>query len=507
MPTTVEITDFVTVADMPIAMVGMDFPVSTGTISLTEADLLDAVASQGDPAVKSPRLKLGHGIVNTLNAVEAGGGMPSFGHIENLRYNPDDMTLYGDYVDVPAWLAEIMPAAYANRSFEGMQGATTVTGKKWRLLISAVSLIGVSWPGISTLPDLLAAFSPEGPKGVTVTPVIEAQAAVDDVRREFYDTVAIGDQYWWWIRDILIDPNEIIVDDDDGTLYRMPFSIDADGTVTLSDPQPVKIVYTDVPAKVAAAIAAQGMIAGRGKAIAAHYDNRAASRIKATQKEDEMDPKALGQRLGLGDNASEDDVIAKLDELREAGTVTPSGEQVPATPANPASPTTPATPAPDAPAPDPAPTTEPTTEPAPDEPTGETLQQLAAKQGLALVDKGTLDQIAAGAKAGADLAAERAKDLRDRLITAAVQEGKIPPARKDHWSKLYDADPEGTKTTLASMAAVIPLGERGSAATSEEGLDGSEYPSEWLSPHEQARISAATAAPGSGRVINERGEN
>jgi hypothetical protein len=500
MPTTVEITDFVTVENQPIVMVGMDFPVSTGTISVTEEDLIDAVAAQDDPAVKAPRLKLGHGIVGTLNAVEDGGGFPAFGHLENLRYEPEDMTLYGDYVDVPAWLAEIMPTAYANRSFEGAHNATTVTGKKWRLLITAVSLLGVSWPGISTLPDLMAAFSPEGPEGVTVTPVIEAQAAVDDVRRCFYDTVAIGDQYWWWIRDMLIDPNELIVDDDDGGLYRMTFAIADDGEVTLGEPTPVKIEYADVSAKQAVAIAAQGMVAGRGKAIAAHYDNRAASRTKATRKEnDKMDPKAIAKRLGLDDGASEEDIVAKLDELQAASTVTPSGGNPPA--------------APDGDPEDSDDDNDSETDENDKEgetettPATETLQQLAAKQGLAVVDKATLDTIAAGAKAGADLKAERDKDTRDRLIAAAVQSGKIPPARKDHYAKMYDADPEGTKTLLAEMASVIPLGERGAAATSETDAGGTDdYDTSWLSPHERERIAAAQAAPGSGRVITERGD-
>lgn len=496
MPTTVEITDFVTVADMPIVMVGMDFPVSTGTISVTEEDLLDAVAAQGDPAVKAPRLKLGHGLTGTLNAIEDGGGYPAFGHVENLRYNPEDMTLYGDYVDVPAWLAEIMPAAYANRSFEGAHNATTVTGKKWKLLISAVSLLGVSWPGISTLPDLMAAFSPEGPEGVTVTPVIEAQAAVDDVRRCFYDTVAIGDQYWWWIRDMLIDPNELIVDDDDGGLYRMTFAIADDGEVTLGEPSPVKIQYADVSAKQAVAIAAQGMVAGRGKAIAAHFDNRAASRTNATQKGViDMDPKAL-ESLGLGEDASPEDVIAKIDELKAASTVKPAGE-------TPQTPETPAAPA----APEGDPETEKEGEEAETTEPNASLQELAAKQGLTLVDKGTLDQIAAGAAAGTEMKAKADKDERDRLILAAVQAGKIPPARKEHWTTLYDSDPEGTKTTLASLAAVIPLGERGVAATSETDAGGEDdYDRSWLSPHERQRIAAAEAAPGSGRVITERGE-
>jgi hypothetical protein len=266
-------------------------------------------------------------------------------------------------------------------------------------------------------------------------------------------------------------------------------------------------VYQDVPAKQAAAIAAQGMIASRGAAIAARYDNRAESRINATQKEeDTMDSKIL-EKLGLGAGADPEDALAAIDKLRaDAGL--PAGEQQqPAEPAQPQQPEPPAT----------EPATEPAQPAAPEQPanpanpetptTPAQLMELAAKHGLTVVDKTMFDEVAAGAKAGADLAAEKAKETRDRVISAAVKDGKIPPARKAHWAGLYDADPEGTSEMLAKMAAVIPLAERGVAASAEtDGASAEDYPAEWLSPHERQRIAAAGAAPGSGRVITERGD-
>lgn len=80
---------------------------------------------------------------------------------------------------------------------------------------------------------------------------VAAQANLDDVRRQYYDTLEAG-QFWWWIRAMYIDPNELIVDDDEGGLYRVPFSAKGD-EVTFSDPIPVKIQYVDQPATTEAA--------------------------------------------------------------------------------------------------------------------------------------------------------------------------------------------------------------------------------------------------------------
>lgn len=55
-------------------------------------------------------------------------------------------------------------------------------------------------------------------------------------------------------------------------------------------------------------------------------------------------------------------------------------------------------------------------------------------------------------------AAQQQRNERDKVIAEAVQDGKFAPARKDHWVRLWDADPEGTRQLLDSLAGnVVPV--------------------------------------------------
>jgi hypothetical protein len=71
---------------------------------------------------------------------------------------------------------------------------------------------------------------------------------------------------------------------------------------------------------------------------------------------------------------------------------------------------------------------------------------------------------------------------RDILLKEAVEAGKFPPARKPHYEKMYDADVEGTKALIASMAPnMIPVAERGGAGGEIDTFsDEDAYPAEWL---------------------------
>jgi hypothetical protein len=65
----------------------------------------------------------------------------------------DGETLYGDYV-VPPGLAAVIDWAFPSRSIEGAPGSImgpTATGRTHELTITAVALLGVDLPGVSTL--------------------------------------------------------------------------------------------------------------------------------------------------------------------------------------------------------------------------------------------------------------------------------------------------------------------------------------------------------------------
>ncbi|MEV4197024.1 head maturation protease, ClpP-related [Micromonospora globbae] len=59
--------------------------------------------------------------------------------------------------------------------------------------------------------------------------------------------------------------------------------------------------------------------------------------------------------------------------------------------------------------------------------------------------------------------AKREREERDAVIAQAVKDGKFTPAQRDHFAKLWDADPEGTRNLIASLQKNVAL------ATSELG--------------------------------------
>jgi ATP-dependent protease ClpP protease subunit len=69
-------------------------------------------------------------------------------------------------------------------------------------------------------------------------------------------------------------------------------------------------------------------------------------------------------------------------------------------------------------------------------------------------------------------AAKRAREERDEVIASAVRDGKFPPARKGHWARLWDADPEGTREVINGLTKnVIPVDALGIADDGDSSLD------------------------------------
>jgi len=63
-------------------------------------------------------------------------------------------TLVGDFVDVPAAVASLLPHSYPSRSVEALIDYTAPDGTVWPLVLTAVALLGQTAPGIETLADL-----------------------------------------------------------------------------------------------------------------------------------------------------------------------------------------------------------------------------------------------------------------------------------------------------------------------------------------------------------------
>jgi hypothetical protein len=316
----IEGTPYTRLKGVPLVSTGIDYKISTHPegFTISEDMLADAVLALNDPAIVEPRMKLGHQDPR-FDSAEF-DGEPAVGRVENLELSNNGQTITGDYVTFD-WLAEMIPLAYPSRSVEAGMGVQpvflenheTATGKKYRMVLTGVALLGITWPGCSTLDDLQLLSSGEG---VTVKPQggqIEAAMNIEDVRTSYYDHLdALGSDYhWWWIRGMRLDPNELVVDDNDGHLFRVPFMVDGDG-VGFREPVPVVVDYKDVPAEVAAGIYTEALLGGRqeqGEVVL--FASRAESRPESNEG-GQMDRKKLCSSLGLPEDATDGDIREKL---------------------------------------------------------------------------------------------------------------------------------------------------------------------------------------------------
>jgi hypothetical protein len=393
---------------------------------------------------------------------------PAFGKAMNLRLNDNGMEVIADFVGVPEWLAEIMPVAFPSRSVEGSWNIPSGAGKNWRFVLSACSLLGVTWPGITQLDDLpllQGMYGEEIPPTVELSPELvqilggdtmklfprrsAASANLDDIRRAFYQDFvpSRAEANWWWVRAVMTDPNQLVVEDDEsGQLFMIDFSSDDKGAVDFSEPSPVRIEYVpDEAQKAVADNLAEVLVAGRS--VMASWSSRADSRPETKATGGAMGPDEVRQALDLPADASDEQVHEAL--LAKAGlTVDPA----PPDPQNGPEPT-----------PDPVPEPDPVPDPA--------RQPVAASNlppGTVLIDEATWKSMQDGFATVKGLVAENDKSKREGLVAAAIADGRIPPARKDHWLKYLETDLEGGQQVLASLTPnIIPLEERGHGVTPE----------------------------------------
>jgi hypothetical protein len=470
--------DFITKHRVPILEVGT-FPLSTGETTFTLDDLTAIVASQDDPHVPSARLKIGHWYEgpegeppNLVTFAEE----PVFGTLTN--YDLDEMTLYADIAGVPSWFDQIWETAFPNRSVEGLFNFKANSGKTYSLVLSALSLLGVSMPGVSTLPDLAALYTTEDvPDGVVLAnykggkpvPRLDAAVSVEQLRRDFYDNVAAGDQLWWWVREVQLEPQQIICDSDDGDLYRIPYTLAGD-SIEWGDPQQVKIVYEDV------AVAADAADTN-GKAVI--FATAAESRPNDRQRENEMpetkarrpsknkDAKAAGTvaepKPGTTDTdpedeANPDDDDAVLDDGDDdAGAEKPGDGKGPDDPSQPAKTT------------------------------------LVVPEGMSLVPTAVLEDLKSGVAAGREARKVQLDRHRDTKIAAAIDKGKFAPAQRENFEKLWAADAKGTEDLIDALEEnVIPIDQRsvGGAAEEQAIAASASYPGSWLTESEAAVVAA-----------------
>lgn len=120
--------------------------ISTGRWNVTRADLAAAVAAHAAGIVSRPVVKLGHDD-------DRFDGTPAFGYISDLRLARGGDSIVGDLA-VPAWLADALPLHYPRRSVEAVTGLKAADGTTYPLVVTAVSLLGATAPGIANLAEL-----------------------------------------------------------------------------------------------------------------------------------------------------------------------------------------------------------------------------------------------------------------------------------------------------------------------------------------------------------------
>jgi hypothetical protein len=514
--------ELVNVEDVEICQTGIEYPLASGPATFTTADLADAVEAQDDAAIKQPRIKLGH--LANIGILE--DGQPAIGVVSDMHLEQGGHLIMGTLARIPSWLANILPSAYPARSIEAGMGVETVTGHNWRMAITDLALLGVVWPGVTTLEDIQALYSKNGPDNLTVlttkeevaalspiaAKVVTAQVDVDDVLRGYRDAKS-PDQFWWWVRSMYMDPNELIVEDEDnGDLYRVPFTVKGED-VEFSDPVPVKIKYVDKSkpkedkqaARLRAMIAAN-MIEDRHPAAKqlVRFDNRE-EHDRMTIVASGVDPVALRNALGLDENASDEDVRSAL---AAEGIVTPPpsgsgpahhevpeaerapGTEQPGTSAEPGPGERDVTPGNGPNDPETGPSTQPppgTGEQPPASPPGrEASQPRVAPDGTVRLDLDTYNMLVRGAQAGEQAFRRQQHGDRDQVIRAAVEQGRIPPSRMDHWRNAWERDSDGTRHLLTATVeqgglapGLIPVAPKGAEPPTED-TSVEAYPADWL---------------------------
>lgn len=265
---------------------------------------------------------------------------------------------------------------------------------------------------------------------------------------------ADADTYWWWAVSIRVDPNEVIAEGDGGDLWSIPFTTDGEDNVTFGEPQQVR--QTFVPVAATDGVAASAVVnRRRQRVLAAQLDRpdkpaptdttAAASAGPEPERTNPMDDnvrQALARTHGLDpETATEDEVNAAV---------------IAATPAD----DEPETPAAE---------TETEQEETPTAP----VPVAASEDGTVRVDSETWNQTQRDARAGAQAAERQAVADREARVSTAVVDGRIPPARRDHWLRQLEVDPGAAAVLDSLQKGVIPVRERGTDNTGSASIGGS----------------------------------
>lgn len=453
------------IPDVELLKVG-SWPASTGQFDCTPADLAACVAAFQAPSVRKPIIKIGH-------TDPRFDGEPAVGFVDNLRLSRDGSTLVGDLRGLPAWLADICASAFPDRSIEGTYNLVDQTGRRHAFALTGLALLGVSPPAVGTLTSLndiarlYGVAANEAPMEVVkimadqpVTPPADTSAptgsdasggtlSVEDVRRAFYETGPGLENDALWIEEMYLDPAELILqNDEDGGLFRLPFTITGT-TVAWGEMVAVRREYVaaHMQNRPAAGTWVSASLSRSGFTVAAATPNGKGEVMAAAETTFSADEvTALTASLRLADTSTAADIVAAADTL-VSGLVAALGLDDTADLAAIVQAATDAKAAADA--------------AGSGEETAASVAAAAQRQGMVTVDATAFAGIQAQAQRGAELADRVEREDRERFVGACVEAGKIPSSRREHWLTMLTADP-GARETLASIPdGTVPMAARG----------------------------------------------
>lgn len=122
------------------------------------------------------------------------------------------------------------------------------------------------------------------------------------------------------------------------------------------------------------------------------------------------------------------------------------------------------------------------------------------------MDRATFEQLKAGAALATKHEGERQSERVKNTVEAAVMDGRIPPARREHWTKALNADFDGAKIVLDGLEkGLVPVTIRGSVGTGEEegageGDQNQGLPEDWFPEIKTIRAQAASGR----RIVNAK---
>lgn len=329
-------------------------------------------------------------------------------------------------------------AAYGSGKYQGCAGGARCRGQ-------LITIFGSDRASVATTVRLNLG----GPMGTTTGGVVKASVSVEDISRKYYESAG----YSMWITEMHVDPLELIAADDaSGKYYRIPVELSGEEFV-FGEPQEVAIQYADVKtaasapvkfAERAVALLAAGKnpdgtdrvapdVSPAGAAIrkAADKANAAVPAVLETEvpaepektpdadpatgptttpKEASVDAAKMREALGLGPDATDD-------EVREAIS-TQLSAQIPAQTPDPAA----------------------------------TLTAISPAQGGAmLIDPENYKTLIQMAAKGQWAAEQVQVGRRDQVLKEACEAGRFPVSRLAAYKDMWDKNPEATEQYINLM--------------------------------------------------------